>query len=83
VDFRTIKRAIHNRSPLIDDFPDDLKWIFEDAEAGGVSPYFVVAVDRTVVLRTYGLNNWDRKVMPLLKELSRRKAIALSRPPQD
>jgi hypothetical protein len=78
VDFRIIKRKVHNRSPVMDDFPDDLKWLYEQAEAGGVSPYFVVAVDRTVVLRTYGLNNWDGKVMPLLKELCARKKIALS-----
>lgn len=83
IDFRVIKRPIQKRSPVIDDFPDDLKWIYEDAEAGGVSPYFVVAVDRNVVLRTYGLGNWDRKVLPLLKELCRRKALALARPPLD
>ena len=78
VDFRTIKRRVHNRSPVLADFPDDLKWIYEEAEAGGVSPYFVVAVGRTVVLRTYGGHNWDGKVMPLLKELCARKKIALS-----
>jgi hypothetical protein len=80
VDFRVIKRPIHNRCPAREDFPDDLQWLYDDAEAGGVSPYFVVAVDQTVVLRTYGLNNWDRKVKPLLKQLSGRKQIALSHP---
>jgi hypothetical protein len=79
VDLRIIKRKIHNRGPTINDFPDDLKWLYEDAEAGGVSPYFVVVVGRTVVLRTYGLANWDRKVTPLLKELTARKIIARSR----
>jgi hypothetical protein len=80
VDFRIMKRKIHNRGPTLDDFPDDLKWLYEDAEAGGVSPYFVVAVDRTVVLRTYGYGNWERKVTPLLKELCNRKRIALAHP---
>lgn len=80
VDFRIMKRKIHNRGPTLNDFPDDLKWLYEDAEAGGVSPYFVVAVDRTVVLRTYGFGNWERKVTPLLKELCNRKRIALAHP---
>jgi hypothetical protein len=78
VDFRIIKRKVHNRSPEFDDFPDDLKWIFDQAEAGGVSPYFVVAVDETVVLKTYGYHNWDGEVVPLLKDLCTRKKIARS-----
>lgn len=78
VDFRSIKRKVHNRSPVLADFPDDLKWLYEEAEAGGVSPYFVVAVDRSVVLRTYGAHNWEIKVVPLLKELCTRKKIARS-----
>jgi hypothetical protein len=78
VDFRSIKRRIHNRGPSIDDFPHDLRWLYEDAETGGVSPYYVVVVDRTIVLRTYGRHNWERKVTPLLKELCARKMIARS-----
>jgi len=56
------------------DFQDNLEWLYESVKMDNSTPTFIVLVNKTIVLKTAGSNNWDKKVMPLLTELIKRKS---------
>jgi hypothetical protein len=74
IEFIKIERNTFHRNLQPDDFPDDFKWLYENVKMDNSTPTFAVLVDKTIVLKVAGSNNWDKKVMPLLTNLIDKKA---------
>jgi thiol-disulfide isomerase/thioredoxin len=72
IEFRTIQRPFFKYKTDVDQYPDDLKWLYKMAKTGKV-PAFIVLIDKTILLQSSGTNNWDNKVFPFLKELVAKK----------
>ena len=70
VDFRMVMAA-HFRN-VVDPYywPDDLLWIKDDAHVSNASPQYVVAKDGKVLLRGFGVQSWQSRVLPLLQRLT-------------
>jgi predicted bacteriocin transport accessory protein len=76
IEFLKIERNTFRRSLQLDDFPDDFKWLYESVKMDNSTPTFAVLVDKTVVLKVAGSNNWDKKIMPLFTNLIEKKSAA-------
>jgi len=74
LEFQKIVRNTFHRNLQPSDFKDGLQWLYESVKRDNSTPTFVVLVDKSVILEIAGLNNWDKKVMPLLTELIKKKS---------
>jgi hypothetical protein len=72
--FLKIVRNTFHRNLQIEDLPDDFKWIYESVKMDNSTPTFAVLVDKAVVLKIAGSNNWDKRVMPLLTDIIEKKS---------
>lgn len=68
INFSTVNRDLEREQ-----LPDDLKWLSDKNETGRGTPYFIVLVNQTIVLKAFGKDNWNRMVLPLLKSLVAQK----------
>lgn len=74
IEFLKIVRNTFHRNVQSDDFPDDFKWLYEIVKRDNTTPTFAVLVDKAVVLKAAGSNNWDKKIMPLLTDLIKKRS---------
>lgn len=74
IEFLKIERNTFRRNLQPDDFPDDFKWLYESVKMDNSTPTFAVLVDKTIVLKIAGSDNWDKKIIPLLTNLIEKKS---------
>ncbi len=74
VEYREVIAATFNDTRGTATWPDDIKWIRDQAMANSGTPRWIILVDGKVVRNIRGGGNWDTDAIPYLQQLAKRKS---------